>query len=222
MIHQHGVGAVALGQAQVVHHGQHGAAGLAQPLGDQGEDVLLVHQIQVVGGFVQDQQAGVLGKDLRQKDALQFAAGEGQHAGVAQLCEAGERQGLLHLRLAVLVLPGEDAGGVGIAAKGDHFRHGVGIAHGVPLGQYAQLLCQLCRTDAADVPAAQRHASGVGHTLGNGLDEGGLASAVGAHQHEPLAFLQGEGEIVHHGMLAIADGDVFSFQHSGHLAFRVR
>ena len=70
--------AVFFGEAQIVHDGDHRAPRLLQPRLDQRKDVLLIDQIQMVRRFVEDEQLRVLRKHLRQKRALQFAAGERQ------------------------------------------------------------------------------------------------------------------------------------------------
>ena len=67
-----------------MHDGTHGAPRLPEPRFNQRKDVFLINQIEVVRRFVENENLRILGEHLRQKRALQFAAGERQHAGAAQ------------------------------------------------------------------------------------------------------------------------------------------
>ena len=108
---------------------------------------------------------------------------------------------------------------MGIASQLHYLLHRVRVAHAVPLGQYPQPPCQLSRFVCTGIPALQLHSSRIGYALGDGLDQRGFSHAVRPHKHQPLPLLQREGKIVHGRMAAVADGDVFHFQHIRHPAF---
>ena len=62
-----------------MHHAHHSAARLLQPLADQGEDLLLIDEIEMVRRLVEQQELRVLRQNLREERALQLAAGERQN-----------------------------------------------------------------------------------------------------------------------------------------------
>lgn len=76
--------AVGGGEIQVVERRQHGEA--ARP--DQGEDVQLVGDVEVVGGLVEDEDLGSLGESAGDEDALFLAAGQGQEPAVGEMGDA--------------------------------------------------------------------------------------------------------------------------------------
>ena len=89
-----------------MHDGNHGAPRLPEPRFNQRKDVFLINQIEVVRRFVENENLRILGEHLRQKRALQFAAGERQHAGAAQLSQAGQFERALDALLSVVVARG--------------------------------------------------------------------------------------------------------------------
>ena len=73
------------------------------------------------------------------------------------------------------------------------------------LGQNAQALCQLTRAAAPDVFVEAEHLARVGRALRNRVDDRAFTRAVGADQHEPVAFLQREAYLVQYGQRAVAN-----------------
>ncbi len=63
--------------------------GPRQPL-HQGEDLLLVDEIEMVRRFVEQQQLRILRQNLCEKRALQFAAGERKNRLLAFVLHAGQ------------------------------------------------------------------------------------------------------------------------------------
>ena len=69
------------GEVEVVQDEQDGDAGLA----DQGQQADLVADVEVVGGFVQDQHAGLLDEAAGHEHPLAFTAGQGKHPPVGEV-----------------------------------------------------------------------------------------------------------------------------------------
>lgn len=90
MVHQEGVRAESPGERQIMHHAHNRAARRLQPLANQGEDLLLVDEIEMVRRFVEQQQLRILRQNLCEKRALQFAAGERKNLLLAFVLHAGQ------------------------------------------------------------------------------------------------------------------------------------
>ena len=90
MVHQEGVRAESPGERQIMHHAHNRAARRLQPLANQGEDLLLVDEIEMVRRFVEQQQLRILRQNLCEKRALQFAAGERKNRLLAFVLHAGQ------------------------------------------------------------------------------------------------------------------------------------
>ena len=78
------------GQAQVVQGGQHGDA---EP-GDELQHLDLVADVEVVGGFVEDEMVGALGEGPGDEHPLFLAAGEGVEAAAGQMLATDPVDGL--------------------------------------------------------------------------------------------------------------------------------
>ena len=222
------MGAVAPGQAQVMHHGEDGPPRLFQPLPDQGEDLLLVVQVQMVGRFVQDQHLRVLGKHLGQEDTLHLPAGERQHTGMPKRCETCDLQRFFHFVPSPVVTTGKQAGFPGITAQADHFLHRIGITHMVLLGQDTDPLRQFGSFQRFEIPAFPPDGSRTGDSLRDRFDQGGLTGTVRAGQHQPFPFVQMKGKRIDGHKAIVPNRDAVSFKyadclrHADHLAFLVR
>ena len=221
MIHQNSVGSETPGKAQIMDYGENGAAGLLQPRLDQGKDLLLIIQVKMVCRLIQDQHPRILGENLGQEDALGFTTGKGQHAGMPKGGQAGHFQGVFDLLFLPGIRSGKEAGLISISPQRDDFFHGIGISDVILLGQDADIPRKLSRLQGTEFPAVPQKTAGTGDALGNGLNERGFSGPVRADQHEPLPFIQTEGQIIDDGIDAIPDGDMFALQHSCYLRFPV-
>jgi len=79
------MGSVLPGGAQVMHHGNHRPPRFPDPAANQLQQLLLILQNQKACQLIEHQQTRPLGKHLGEKSALQFPAGQGEHAGMAQV-----------------------------------------------------------------------------------------------------------------------------------------
>ena len=111
---------------------------------------------------------------------------------------------------------------MGISSQAYDFFHRIRITDDILLRQYADFPCDLCRFEGMKLPPFPADASGIRYTLSDGFNQSGFAGAVRPCQHQPLAFLQMKGKIVHNRMAAVADSNPIPLQHPCHLAFLVR
>ena len=146
------MGAVPTGDAQVMHHRQRGPARRLQPLADQAKQALLVHQVQMIGGLVQQQNFRLLSKHLSQKGPLHLAAGQFQQTFFSQQLHAGQLQRPFDCFGSVFVPVAQQPPLMGVTAQLDDLLHGVAIADRVLLGQHGDFPRQLCRTKLAQIP----------------------------------------------------------------------
>ena len=86
--HHDDAAGVAERQVQVVQHDDQGPAGRVQA-GAEVQQVQLVADVQESGGFVQQQDAGVLRQHQRQPDALALAAGQRLHRALGEFGQLG-------------------------------------------------------------------------------------------------------------------------------------
>ncbi len=144
-------------------------------------------QVQVVGGFVQQQQVGLLPGDQRQRQPGLLATGEIQHHLVA--ARTAEVEAAEEVTQTLLALAGGDALQV-------QQRTGLGV-QGIELvlGEVA---------DGQVLAALQAAAKGF-QLGGQGLDQGRLAGAVGAEQTDARTRRQLQLDRVQDGGLAIAE-----------------
>ena len=75
------------GYRKVVEGGDHGQVSVGTKRGDQLEDLKLVTDVEKRGGFVEDQDRGVLGQCPSQDNPLSFAAGQRLDAPVGELAK---------------------------------------------------------------------------------------------------------------------------------------
>ncbi|MDT4830455.1 hypothetical protein FQZ97_639200 [compost metagenome] len=181
--HQQELVGGALEQVAVVGHHQHGAGEILQGHG-QGQAHF---QVEVVGGFVQQQQVGLLPGDQRQGQARLLAPGEIGHllvAAIATEVEATEEvaQGLFAFRRSD-ALQVQQWAGLGI--------EGIQLM----LGEVAdgQVLA------ARQAPTERRQVAG------KGLDQRRLARAVGAEQADARTRSQLQLDLLEHRLLAVAE-----------------
>ena len=109
---------------------------------------------------------------------------------------------------------------MGITAQPNHFFHCEFITYKVVLGQHADLPGTFGRLFFFDIIPVQKHLPGITYPLGNGIEHGGFTGAVGADDHQPLALPHLKAYIIHHGVGAVADGQILYIQHGAH-PFRV-
>ena len=169
-------------------------------VGDEAEGALIVAQgvgedfagsdVQVVGGFVHEQQVAGLEQQLGQGDPRLFAAGQHRDgfahvvAGEEEAAQGGA-QVLFRLgRGGLLQLLDDGVGGV------EQFQNVLGVVGGNHI-------------------VAQPPFAGVkGEDAGQQLEQGGLAGAVGADQGHPVAALQGQVQALIDYLIAVPLADV--------------
>ena len=171
----------------VVTHHQQGALIFQELLFEQLQGL----QIEIVGGLVEHQQVGRPGQQTRQQQAVALAAGEGRHRLARPL---GTEQKILEIAHH---MAGAAAHGDAIAAQGEVVEHG-----GVFVEGGAQLV-EMGHLEAgaeADPPLIRLQLPE------QQTDQGGLATAVGADDAEPVTAQDGEIEIPYQGAAAPAMG----------------
>ncbi|MPN02105.1 hypothetical protein SDC9_149318 [bioreactor metagenome] len=189
-----------------MHDRNHRASRRFEPARNQLEHLLLVDQVEVVGGFVQNQHARVLREYLRQKRSLQFAAGESEHRLLGKRAHSRKFQRTADSFVVLVPAAAERARRIGVPSQTDDRFNGKRVTHRMRLGQNAQTLCKFARTVTFNVLFETAHLARVGRALRNGVDNGALARAVGADQHQPVAFLQRKAHVIHNGQRAVAHG----------------
>lgn len=129
------------------HDGQ-----LARPLQvrEQFHQFRLVSHVQVGGGFVQQDDARLLGQDHRDPCPLPFASGERADVTALQVRDAGRLHGPPDNFAVVVGLPREQAL-VRVAAIGDQLAYGDALRYGRRLGKEGQPPGECFRT-----PGSQR------------------------------------------------------------------
>jgi hypothetical protein len=211
----------------VVGHRQHGPAVGAQPFLQPPHGL----EVQVVGGFVEQEQFGPRGEDARQCETGLLTARQGPerpvpgepahaepvqrgvHAGVrlvpAALLVGGQqvavRVELLGCRVGEtgLGLPDPPLQGAQVGEGGvDGVLHGAGRREREGLGEVADA------TGETD-----RDVTGVGPVdAGEESQQGRLPGSVLADDSDPLAGADGEGDLVEDGPYAVRLGDVLDGQ----------
>jgi hypothetical protein len=104
---------------EVVKHDPQRRRVLIGEVTDQVEDLHLIAEVEMVGGFVQQQDAGVLGEAGREPDPLQLAAGELVDRAIGHSVDPGQSHGVLDGR-AVGVCERRETTAVGVPAEADH------------------------------------------------------------------------------------------------------
>lgn len=184
------------GQVQVVEAGQQAQAGAAQVL-QQGQ---LVARVEVVGRFVEHQQARLLGQGPGQQHTLLFATGQVGETLLGAVFQAQLAQGGLDgRRVAVAVEPAK----VRRAAHGDDVAHAEAEVFGKLLQHHRDALGHPARRALPDILTLEQHAPGLWavETVG-AAQQAGLAAAVGADQPNELAGAHFERDIVEQARLA--------------------
>ena len=213
MRQQHG--AVAFGGlVDVVGGDDHRAAGLGQ-----GAQVPAVdapgRAVQVGRGLVQQDQVGVPGEGLGQEHPLALAAGQGVQGRMGELLHPHDRHGLLHRPPVGGAEPAEQA----VPGEPGHAHH---VVH--PQGQHEAGGVELAHVGDSGGPGqglAAEHldgAAGGRKQPGDGLEQGGLARAVGPHQGQQLPRLQGEADVRYHRLALVADAEPAGLHRGGHRA----
>ncbi|GAB2817508.1 hypothetical protein GCM10027073_56570 [Streptomyces chlorus] len=175
--------AVERGEVEVVQRGEHG-----QPAGAyQGQDLQLLSDVQVVGGFVQHQHLRLLSERAGDQDPLLLTAGEREESAVGQMTGADSLQGGA-TRPPVLV------GGTGHRLLVRQPAHGHDLGHGEVelrgrfLRQGGEPTRAFTRVHGQQVVAAETDRAGRG-TQGpvDAPQQGRLTTPVGPDEPHELA-----------------------------------
>ena len=97
MVEQKNPVGILSGKREIVHDTQNCFGRLPAPAVDQGENVFLIEEIQMIGGLVQQKNIRVLSEHLGQESALEFASGECPHGMAAEAVHTGDFHGLQNL-----------------------------------------------------------------------------------------------------------------------------
>ena len=182
---------------------QHHDRGQAPPAHDL-QHVVLGADVEVVGGLVHEQQAGLLGEGARDEHALLLPAGEQPELAPREGQGAGAVQGLGRDPLVLLRGRAEGAG-MGDPAQQHDVRRGERHLPGELLGHHRDPSGAFPAGELAQVTALEAHLARIGHEGAvQDPQRGGLAAAVRSHQAEDLARAHGHVHAVEH--LPCAEG----------------
>src|SRR5215472_8539806 len=151
----------------------------------EGHRKRLAHlEVQMVGGFVQQQQVGPLPDDERERETRLLTPGEGAHGGEGHL--AVEIEGTQEAAQVLLAYPRRDGG--------ELLQGRAVLTQGLEL---------MLREITDGEPFALTHASRQGcERPSQGLHQGGFALAVGPEQADALAVEERELEAAQYDFLA--------------------
>ena len=166
------------GQVEVVDRGDDGAAGGSHGL----QQVQLVVHVEVVGGFVEQQQVGALRQAFGEHGAAPFAAGEVSAAPVGQVRQSHHLQALGDdaFLVGAADLPGHQ---VRQSPEGDHLGEREVLGCGLLLSDEGHQPRPFPRAEPGEIPAVDLHV-----TRRRGPDarqhphQGGLADTVDPDQ----------------------------------------
>ncbi len=127
---------------EVVQHDADGDAVLLDEIAHQVEGLDLVAQVQVVGRFVQQHDAGVLGQAGREPDPLHLTAGEFPDRPVGHVAYTGDTHGVVDGAPVLGRRPGE-AAPVGVASEGHDLPDRQPLGRGPRLGEERDLAGEL-------------------------------------------------------------------------------
>ena len=180
----------------------HEGAGAIDVFPQPVEDLHLVAHVERAGGFIQQQQLRRAQQALGQQHQLLLAAGQRVHAAAVQVADAEFIQhanGLIHH--GVVDAPAQPL----VAPQ----QHGLGDAD---VGTHVALLRHVA--DLAQLHGAALPVDGAAEGMqgGDGVDQGGLAGAVGADEADNLARFQPARDVLQDGGLATHDTDGFQFE----------
>ena len=186
-----GAGDDAVEEVAVVAHQEDGARVFGKHVLQEIEGF----EVEVVGGFVEDEEVAGPCHGAGKKEAAAFAAGEDADGGSGLF---GLEQEILHVADDVAAF-GADLDGV--AATG-----GEGVGEG---GSRVEGGALLVEGDGGEV-GADGNCTGVGLELaGEEVEEGGLTGAVGADDAEAVTAQDAQGEVVNDWGVGVGFGDVF-------------
>ncbi len=173
------------------------------------EEFDLVAQVEVGGGFVEEEDAGLLGEAAGEPDALELSAGEVLGSAVGEFGDAGQGERPVD-GLASAGVRAAPAAAVRVASELDDVPHAQPAGRGAPLEQQGDA--------AGELPGAERQCVGAGVEgerrvprplqPGDGAQQGGLAAAVRADQGGHFAGPQGQRGVVHDVGAVVRDGHI--------------
>ncbi|MCY1230930.1 hypothetical protein D9M72_433640 [compost metagenome] len=171
-------------------------------------------KVKVGGGFVQEQDIGLLGERHRNPDALALTAGQLIHVAPGELKRFGGLQGALH-RGVVACTPTPEEALVRVAPASHQVTDRDAVRCGGMLGQEAQGPGDVPGGAGMDVLAVQRHGAGRGlQQPGQSAEQGGLAAGVGAHDHGHFALGDLRLQPFQNCALGVFEGEVRGAQNS--------
>ncbi len=181
------------GQAQVVEGGEDGDA----EAGDEFEHFDLVADVEMVGGLVEDEMVGALGEGPGDQHPLFLATREGVEAAAGQVLAADPGDGLGGDGPIGVVVALERAL-VGGAADHHHLEDGEVELDGGLLGDHGHPAGRVLGRHGQQVgpveqdPTGDRSVDPV-----DGLEDGGLAAAVGSEQSHEASVGHGDIDVGH-------------------------
>ena len=124
LVEEKGAITVGSGGAKIMNDRDDSPVRLCQPVPEQIEGLLLVDQVQVIGRLIQQENSGVLGKELGQEDPLDLPARQGQDRLFEQGAQTSLVNGLLYQIFAIgLTGARKKSRGIGVAAQTDDLLH---------------------------------------------------------------------------------------------------
>ncbi|CAM5476651.1 hypothetical protein SHIRM173S_02348 [Streptomyces hirsutus] len=178
---------------EVVQDDADGDAVVVRQIADQVEEFDLVAQVEVGGGFVEEEDSGLLGQAAGQPDALELSAGEVFGAAVGELGDARHGEGAVD-RGSPAGVGAAPAAPVGVAAELDDVAHAQTAGRGPSLQQQGHTAGELARAEGQAVGVGVDRERGPAGRLEprDGAQQGRLAAAVGTDQCRHFARTQGQ------------------------------
>ena len=193
------------------HH--HAHALLPREGANQLHGFQLIANVQIAGGFVQQQHLRLLNQRPGEKNALPFAAAELVQAAKGVFLQAEPLNRAEHDFAILLRRPDAD---VRRAAEHDGFddAHIQTAAH--VLRHIAKQPADLAPRHPVHIRAVERNAArSRAMNAVDALQKGGFARAVGAHDGQHFSLGEGKADVLkHRRLLLIAEGELLSLKHS--------
>ncbi|RPK68499.1 hypothetical protein EES43_01455 [Streptomyces sp. ADI96-02] len=197
------------GEVEVVQHHHDRGAARAVEVGQQVEDFDLVAGVQEGGGFVQQQQIGLLGQGHGDPHPLALPSGQFVDGAVGERFGVRRLQRGRHGGVVVGVPAGEDAL-VRVASPADQVRDGDALRGDRRLRQQAECAGEFLGGEAVHRLAVQDDPALAGRQqAGHRAQQRGLAAGVRADDHRDPAGRYGQVQRGDDRPVAVAQGETF-------------
>ena len=184
------------------------------------ENLQLIAEVQVGGGFIQHENRGVLHQGSGNHHQLPFAAGKTVKATVLQVGDADFIESPV-TPIHILLLGGAEGGQAAGSSHKNNIKDTVVEGGIAGLGNVGDVPCGLPDGKAAGVPSVDEHLSGIpGEQPQNASEQGAFAHAVGSQNAHQLPFVDLEADVIQHLPGAVGKIEVFHFNAHSDPPFR--